>query len=331
MKQPEIFLLLAACVGPIFAQTQANSDYHLALPEHKGQLTWSINGFRIVENSAKPNGVEIGVRGSDASGRLTFLGFLFLAPETGPMTSAKCRDAAVAQEKKANATLKIVRTLEIPRQGGLPVALTVHTTANRDGSMTYRVRGFVATDDICGDLEFYGSKPISDEDADLKKAFLTFRLDPGYAPQFSDVAFYAQVLFLHHDYRAAAPIFEKGLTMVPPDGAPFKSATIARRVMRDQAGMSYGISGDLAKSRSVFETGIATDPAYPMNYYNLACADAGANKLSDARLHLQQAFDRKANVNPGEPMPVPTEDDSFLPYKDNREFWTFLQGFTTGK
>ena len=326
-----MFLLLAACAIPILAQTQANGDYRLALPDHKGQLTWSIDGFKIIENSAKPNVRELGIRGRDASGQVTFLGFLFLAPEATPVTSAKCRDSVITQEKKTNATLKIVRTSEIPRSGGLPVALVAYTTANRDGSMTYRVRGFVATDDICGDLEFYSIKPISDEDAELKRAFLSYRLDPNYTPQFSDVALYAQVLFLHRDYRAAAPIFEKGLTMVPSDGAPFKSATFARRVMRDQAGMSYGISGDLAKSRSMFEKGIVDDPSYPLNYYNLACADAGEKKLSDARLHLQQAFDRKANVNPGETMPVPTEDDSFLPYKDNREFWTFLQGLKAGK
>ena len=76
------------------------------------------------------------------------------------MTSAKCRDSVITQEKKTNATLKIVRTSEIPRSGGLPVALVAYTTANREGSMTYRVRGFVATDDICGDLEFYSIKPI---------------------------------------------------------------------------------------------------------------------------------------------------------------------------
>lgn len=331
MKQAGMYLLLACCGSPILAQTQANGDYRLALPDHKGKLTWSIDGFTIVENSAKSNGREIGVRGRDASGQVTFLGFLFLAPESAPLTSAKCRDAALAQEKKTDATLKIVRTFESPRPGGLPIALVVHTTANRDGSTMYRVRGFTATDDICGDLEFYSSKPISEEDAALKKTFASYRLDTNYTPQFSDVAMYAQVQYLHHDYRAAAPMFEKGLTMVPLSGAPFKSATVARRVMRDQAGMSYGISGDLAKARSIFEKGVVDDPSYPLNYYNLACADAGEKKLLDARLHLQQAFDRKANVNPGEPMPIPTEDESFLPYKDNREFWTFLQGLTAGK
>jgi len=331
MKHLQMFLVLTFCAGPILAQTQANRGYSLALPDHKGQLTWSVDGFKITENSAKPNGREIGVRGLDASRQVTFLGFLFLAPESAPMTSAKCRDAAITQDKKANASLKIVRTYEIPRPGGPSVALSTHTTTNRDGSTTYRVRGFVATDDICGDLEFYSYKPISDEDADLKKAFLGYRLDPNYTPQFGDVALYAQVLFIHHEYRAAAPIFEKGLTMVPPDGAPFKSAIIARRMMRDQAGMSYGISGDLSKSRGIFAKGVAEDPGYPLNYYNLACADAGERKLSEARLHLQQAFDRKANINPGDTMPSPTEDDSFLPYKDNREFWTFLQGLKAAK
>jgi len=86
--------------------------------------------------------------------------------------------------------------------------------------ITYRVRGYVATDDICSDLEFYGSKPINDDDTDLKKTFLSYQMDANNTPQFSDVALYAQVLFLHNDHLAAAPIFEKGLTMVPPDGAP---------------------------------------------------------------------------------------------------------------
>ena len=315
----------------MFAQTQVNGEFHLALADHKGQLKWSVDGFKTIENSAKPNGREIGVRGRDASGQVTFLAFLFLAPESSPMTSVQCRETTIAQEAKANATLKILRTSEILLPGGLPVALVAHTTTNRDGSTTYRVRGFIASGDVCGDLEFYSAHSISEEDANLKKAFITYRLDTDYTPQFADLAFYAQVLFLHHEYSAAAPIFERGLTMVPSDGAPFKSATLARRVMRDQAGMSYGISGNLTKSRSIFEKGIADDPSYPLNYYNLACADAGEKKLSDARRHLQQAFDRKANVNPGEKMPVPTEDDSFRPYKGDREFWAFLQGIEAAK
>jgi len=63
-----------------------------------------------------------------------------------------------------------------------------------------------------------------------------------------------------------------------------------------------------------------------MYYYNLACADAAEKNLAGARKHLQEAFDRKANVIRGESLPDPTADDSFLPYRNDKEFWTFVEG-----
>jgi tetratricopeptide (TPR) repeat protein len=86
------------------------------------------------------------------------------------------------------------------------------------------------------------------------------------------------------------------------------------------------MSGDIAKARALFEAAIARDPDYPLYYYNLACADAEEKKLADAQVHLQQAFARKANVIPGEVMPDPSKDDSFLPYRDDKEFWKFIEG-----
>ena len=64
----------------------------------------------------------------------------------------------------------------------------------------------------------------------------------------------------------------------------------------------------------------STDPDYPLYYYNLACADAEQGKAADAKLHLQQAFDRKANTIPVEKLPDPTQDDSILKLKINKEF-----------
>jgi tetratricopeptide (TPR) repeat protein len=320
MKSAALPLILG-CVSLTFAQT---TDFRIALPEHKGQLSWSIPGFSLVESSAKPNGAEIGIRGRDATGKVSFLGFLFLAPEQAPMTSVRCRDAAIALDQKSG-PVQILDSSVVPRPGALPVALVSYSVAARDGSLRYRARGFIAANDICGDLEFYGNSAISDDDANLRKAFQSFRLDTAYAPQFADIFEYAQVLFQHKEYRSAAPLFEKALGVIPSDGAPFPSAKIALRTTRDQAGMAYGISGDITKSRGIFAKGIAEDPDYPLYYYNLACADAEEKKLSDARTHLKQAFDRKAHLNPGEKLPVPTEDGSFLPFKSDRDFWAFLQ------
>ena len=134
-------------------------------------------------------------------------------------------------------------------------------------------------------------------------------------------------------YKAAGPIFEIALVKIKENpgiaAKLMKDTTTATRVVTDQAGMSYGMSGDIQKSRTVFEKAIVEDPDYPMYYYNLACADAEEKNLASARSHLQQAFARKANVIPGEAMPDPTKDDSFLPYRDNKDFWAFVEGLRT--
>jgi tetratricopeptide (TPR) repeat protein len=130
-------------------------------------------------------------------------------------------------------------------------------------------------------------------------------------------------------YKAAAPMFESALVKMAESAGTgttvAKDAKTTKRIVTDQAGMAYGMSGDNEKARSLFEKAIAEDPEYPMYYYNLACADAGDKNLEGARKHLRQAFARKANVISGESMPDPTKDDSFTPYHDNKEFWAFLQ------
>jgi tetratricopeptide (TPR) repeat protein len=325
MKFPLPATALLAFSITAAAQQPQSSDYELALTEHQGQLQWHAEGFTIVQRSAKPGGREIGIRGKDSTGRLGFLGFLFLAPEGAPQSSTKCRDQTLTYDKRDVPSLQILKTSELHPSSELPVALATYTTKAKDGSTEYHFRGFIATRDICGDLEFYSSKPISDQDPDLGAIFATYRFDPSYDPKFADVFLYGQVLYQNGMFKAAAPIFEQAMTMIPADGAPFPSNKVATHVTADQAGMAYGISGDIHKARTIFEVAIAKDPDYPLYYYNLACADAEEHNLPAARLHLQEAFARKANGNPGEPMPDPTKDDSFTPYKSNNEFWAFLK------
>ena len=331
MAQSSLVFASVALAGVSALAQTTGSDFTLALPDHQGQLRWSADGFKIVQYSAKPNGHEIGIRGREGSGRITLLGFLFLFPEQAPLTSVKCRDEVLGPEKKGNPTLKISGTSESVRPGNLPIALASYT-AKGDGPIGYMVRAFTATGDICGDLEFYSSKPISSDDADLKKILASYRLDQSYTPRVADVVLYAKLLYDEQKYKAAAPIFEAALSKINDnDAGPFRNARTTRRVVTDQAGMSYGMSGDIPKARTIFEKAIAEDPDYPLYYYNLACADAEEKKLADARRHLQQAFARKANVISGESMPDPTKDDSFLPYRNNKEFWTFLESLQVNR
>jgi tetratricopeptide (TPR) repeat protein len=302
----------------------SNANFTLALANHNGQIQWKAAGFKATETSAKPDGREIGIRAQDAYGRLSFLGFLFQVPEQAPMTSAKCRDASLDEEKANDPTYKQTRMSEVARTGRIPVSVVDYSVQGKGGAPDYSVRGFVASGDLCGDLKVYSTEPIRSEDPEVLQIFQSFQLDEHYEPGFNDVLFYAQVLFNARQFAAAGPLFESALTLAGQ--AKGVDTKLWRRMATDQAGVSYGMSGDANKARAIFEAAIAKDPDYPMYYYNLACADAQEKNLTDARKHLQQAFDRKANALPGESLPDPTADDSFTPYSNDKDFWSFLEG-----
>jgi tetratricopeptide (TPR) repeat protein len=324
-------LLMAVCCGLAAAQKMPERNYRLTLTEHKGQLSWSANGFKIIQSSAKANGHEIGLRGQNDAARLNFLGFLFVIADSVPLTGDRCRDAIMGQAKKNVPGMKMLSAAQLTRPNSLPISLVTYSALSRGGAPWFAVRGFVAAGDLCGDLELSSNRPLGTDDADIKTILSTYQLLPGYAPQFADVFRYAQVLYQMQLYSNAAPVFEKALTSLGKDATPFPSLKIARRVMTDEAGMAYRLAGALAKARATFTKGVAADPDYPTYYYNLACVDAGEKNLADARLQLQKAFARKANVNPGETMPDPTKDSAFLPYRSDTNFWSFIEGLRAAK
>ncbi len=221
-----------------WAQTPVNDgNFTLALPAHQGKLKWNAQGFKVVQSSAKPNGAEVGIRATDGSSQFTLIGFLFLFPEQAPMTSVKCRDGVLEPAKKSNPTIKIAATTEMVRSDGPPVELVSYVGQGRDGKLVYSMRGFIAKDDICGDLEVYGNDLNVIRDPNLKKVWESYRFDPNYTPQFNDVSLYAEILYQNHMYQAAAPVFEQALTKLKDDKST--DQVMWRRVTTDQAGIAY--------------------------------------------------------------------------------------------
>src|SRR6202158_5645995 len=158
MKRPSV-LLACLFMSSITAlgqssgtQSALDTGFKLSLPAHPGQLQWHADRFKVIETSAKSKGQEIGIRGKDQSGRLTFLGFLFLVPEQAPLTSAKCRDGAIESVKKGDPRLKI-ETADKASPDRASIAIARYAAQGSGGKTVYSVHGFVAIDDICGDLE----------------------------------------------------------------------------------------------------------------------------------------------------------------------------------
>src|ERR1044072_1046082 len=131
--------------------------------------------------------------------------------------------------------------------------------------------------------------------------------------------------FLERDFKRAVPPYQKALDREKANRTLGKSLW---RVLVDNLGMAYGISGDLDKAKETFEYGLSKDPKYPMFHYNMACTYAEMKNADKALLYLQQAFANKENMIKGEVFPDPWTDDSFQRFMNNDKFVTGLRELT---
>ena len=94
-------------------------------------------------------------------------------------------------------------------------------------------------------------------------------------------------------------------------------------VLVDNLAMAYGITGDFMNSQRVIEYGISKDPSYPVFYYNLACIAGEKGDMARAETNLKLAYDRRANVLPGEALADARTDDSFQKLMQRKDFRDF--------
>jgi len=128
--------------------------------------------------------------------------------------------------------------------------------------------------------------------------------------------------FLKHDFKSAIPPYQKALDLEKQNRTLDKTLW---KVLVDNLGMAYGITGDLDRAKGTFAYGISKDPDYPMFYYNMACTYAEKEDIDKAIEYLKLAFDRRENMIPGEKMPDPAKDDSFERFMKNEEFLAALK------
>lgn len=189
------------------------------------------------------------------------------------------------------------------------------------GARQHNLFGFAGNQKTCAEIHISTvTETVAEEDA-MKAVLSDFRPDLNYQPTSVNYFVLGSLLFKHSP-ALAAPYYRASLDSMLNEARYLTP----RRIVTDQLVMSLGMSGDAKKARALAEHAVAADPEYPINYYNLACMDAEEGNAMNAKSHLQQAFERRANVLKGESMPDPTKDDSILKLKNNREFWAFVTG-----
>ena len=86
--------------------------------------------------------------------------------------------------------------------------------------------------------------------------------------------------YLRGDFKKAIGPYQKALVLEK------QKRTLEQnlwRVLGDNLGMSYGISGNLKVAKATFEYGISEDPDYPMFYYNMASTYGEMDNMEKAK------------------------------------------------
>ncbi len=117
--------------------------------------------------------------------------------------------------------------------------------------------------------------------------------------------------FLQTHYRNALPFYQQALELEKV--SPQLNNTY-RRVLINNLGVAYGLTGQWVEAKVTFDYGITVDPQYPLFHYNLACSYAEMGALEDAKRTLDTAFRYRNTLNPGEDLPDPQTDTSFQRY-----------------
>jgi len=128
--------------------------------------------------------------------------------------------------------------------------------------------------------------------------------------------------YMKHDFEKAIGPYQKALDLEREKRTLDKTIW---KVLVDNLGMAYGITGDLDKAKEVFAYGISKDPDYPLFYYNMACTYGEKKNMDKAIEYLKLAFDRRENIISGEEMPNPATDSSFKGFVKNEKFRAALK------
>ena len=323
-----IFLFQMAALLPLLgnagtSDNQSGAAKHLKLVTYFGAGVlelpagdWKPQLLTVYDNGRRP------VAQFAKGGEILTASFILFENLSGEASSKGCREDAINPivERDSKTISKRVDG-ELKNAAGQVFSTTSYSMDVKaaNGIQQFNLFGFAGNSTTCAEIHLSRVGQASVKE-DLEKNLLAeFHPDLDYRPNAGDYFVMASILFKGSP-ELAAPYYNSALESLPKGDSYLKS----RRVVTDQLVMSLGLSGKINESRTIAEKAIAADPEYPLNYYNLACMDAEQGNAANARIHLKQAFDRRANVIQGESMPDPTKDDSILKLKKDRAFWDFV-------
>ena len=330
MKLPAAVALMLLSLGNsavINAQENMNPKVlRISLPGKSWALQVDAEGFAVEVNETKTDGRRY-LRATNAT---TGVILSLTLEQAGQLASLEsCRDV-FRQRKKANSKLHPVDVKE-SQIGDMAVLEFVFPEIGGRPIRQKNVFGCFAKDDSYADIHLSKVRFEPQEEALFVSILNATRLtgpEAGGASSFEpDSKYYlgeGSRYYLKHELDKAIGPYQKALDLEKKDR---KLDTNSWRVLVDNLGMAYGITGNLKAAEEVFQYGLSKDPTYPLFSYNMACTYAEGNDLENAMKYLAAAFEYRKNMIAGEHMPDPRKDGSFQRFLRDEKFRKLLDSF----
>jgi tetratricopeptide (TPR) repeat protein len=301
-----------AVISPTICGAQDSERIVLTMPGLSWALEIKEGGFSVKGKNIDPQKGTAKLLAEDPWTQTTITAYIERAVKKGGAKA--CRDYHWWQIRKTPFSLKDAHLYESGPMAILEYSLPKvgTTTINQK-----YVNAYMAMDEYWISVELAQSFHDPLQGDALKSILEHITIDTAYVPTVQEDFGYGSYYFLKKDYRKAAKHYERVLERKDPGSALNRNSW---RALVDQLGMSYGLSGELARAKELFEWAVTQDAEYPMFYYNLACTFAEMGDLESALGNLRLAYQYKGNMLSKETFPDPKKDPSFKKLLKDKKF-----------
>lgn len=318
-------LFVAICTG---AQTSGTGKAQISIPGVKGVLEID-SGQTSWEAQVRADGKETQMKAMNRADHL--LVSAFLQKVTFGASAEKCRTEWWTMTAK-NTPFKLKDVVQSESNG---TALVEYIIPEFQGKPVQQksIHAYIGSGDLCAEVHLSKIQFVAEDQRLFDKVLATVHLFPdamaAEAPrntqvkpgenngEVNQIFGAASRLYLEHNYAAAAQVYERALDLEKQKAGLSQTYF---RVLIDNLGMSYGMTGHLPEAKKTFEYGITRDPEYPLFYYNLACTYGEMGKMDESLEQLRLTYKYKGNSIPGESLPDPLADDSFRKFVKDKAF-----------
>jgi len=285
----------------------------LDAPGKDWTLVMRVDGFAVETPELSPDGKSAAIGAEDKARGMMVTVFIEPAAKEGDSKTAR----EVYRKRLSASPFKMEDATESKR--GEWAVLEYMLKAR--GINQKHINAYMAKDGMWIDVHFSKGDYKSGDEARIYALIDGITFDAS-KPSLDECMLDGAETYLKRDYAGAIAPYSKALEMEK------KTPTLSKhgvRVLVDNLGIAYVMTGDLADAKTTFEYGISREGNYPMFHYDLACTYAEMGKLDEAIASLKTAFKFRANMIPGETMPDPRTDSSFVKYLQNEKFQKALK------